>query len=53
MLYYGIQHMNSHSDDMWELFSNTVSELREKSLDDDPEGFVNLMNAGRRYFEGN
>ncbi len=51
MLYYEIQHMNSHRDEMWKLFSDTVSELREKSLDDDPEGFVELMNRGRRYFE--
>ncbi len=51
MLYYEIQHMNSHRDEMWSLFTDTVNELREKSLDDDPEGFVNLMNVGRRYFE--
>ena len=51
MLYYEIQHMNAHRDEMWKLFSDTVNELREKSLDDDPEGFVTLMNAGRRYFE--
>jgi len=51
MLYYEIQHMNSHRDEMWKLFSDTVSELREKSLDDDPEGFVELMNRGREYFE--
>ena len=53
MLYYEIQHLNSHRDEMWNLFTETVNELREKSLDDDPEGFVTLMNVGRAYFEGN
>ncbi len=52
MLYYEIQHMNAHRDEMWSLFSDVVEELREKSLDDDPEGFVTLMNEGRNYFEG-
>ena len=51
MLYYEIQHMNAHRDEMWDLFSQTVEELKEKSLSDDPEGFVSVMNAGRRYFE--
>jgi len=51
MLYYEIQHMNSHRDEMWNLFSDTVNELKEKSLSDDPEGFVSMMNAGRLYFE--
>ena len=50
MLYYEIQHMNSHRDEMWDLFTKTVEELKEKSLSDDPEGFVNVMNAGRSYF---
>jgi chorismate mutase/prephenate dehydrogenase len=53
MLYYEIQHLNSHREEMWSLFTDAVKELREKSLDDDPEGFVSLMNAGRSYFEGN
>jgi len=51
MLYYEIQHMNSHKDEMWSLCSKVVNELMEKALDDDPEGFVNLMNAGKKYFE--
>ena len=51
MLYYEIQHMNAHRDEMWTLFTDTVNELKEKSLDDDPEGFVTLMNVGRNYFE--
>ena len=52
MLYYEIQHMNSHRDRMWELFSKAVEDLRERSLSDDPSGFVELMDAGRRYFTG-
>jgi len=51
MLYYEIQHLNSHRDEMWDLFSQAVEELKEKSLSDDPEGFVSMMNAGQRYFE--
>ena len=50
MLYYEIQHLNSHRDEMWDLFSEAVSELREDSLSDDPKGFVALMDAGREYF---
>ena len=52
MLYYEIQHMNSHRDEMWDLFSKAVEDLRERSLSDDPKGFVELMDAGRRYFKG-
>ena len=52
MLYYEIQHMNSHRDEMWSLFSKAVEDLRERSLSDDPAGFVELMDAGRRYFAG-
>ena len=51
MLYYEIQHMNAHRDEMWSLFKDTVEELRKDSLDDNPEGFVATMNAGREYFE--
>lgn len=51
MLYYEIQHMNLHRDEMWSLFRKTVNELMQKSLDDDPAGFIDMMNAGRKYFE--
>jgi len=53
MLYYEIQHMNAHRDEMWNLFRDVVVELKDNSLADDPEGFVAMMNAGKRYFEGN
>jgi len=51
MLYYEIQHLNAHRDEMWSLFSKTVEDLKRNSLDDDPEGFVTMMNVGREYFE--
>ena len=51
MLYYEIQHLNAHRDEMWDLFSQTVEELKKESLSDDPEGFISMMNAGRKYFE--
>ncbi|MBR4505083.1 MAG: prephenate dehydrogenase/arogenate dehydrogenase family protein [Candidatus Methanomethylophilaceae archaeon] len=52
MLYYEIQHMNSHREEMWSLFAGAVEDLRECSLSDDPSGFVSLMDAGREYFYG-
>ena len=51
MLYYEIQHLNAHRDEMWDLFSQTVEDLKRNSLSDDPEGFIAMMNAGKRYFE--
>lgn len=50
MLYYEIQHMNSHRDEMWDLFTKAVNNLREASLSDDPERFVSIMDSGRKYF---
>ncbi len=49
-LYYEIQHMNSHRDEMWDLFTKVVEDLKVASLSDDPERFVEIMDAGRRYF---
>ncbi len=51
MLYYEIQHLNAHRDEMWELFTEAVEELKQNSLSDDPEGFVSMMSAGKKYFE--
>ena len=51
MLYYEIQHVNTHRDEMWELFSQAVEDLREASVSDDPERFRQLMEAGRQYFD--
>ncbi len=50
MLYYEIQHLNVHRDEMWDLFSETVEELKKQSLSGDPSGFIGIMDAGRRYF---
>ncbi len=49
-LYYEIQHMNSHRDEMWDLFTKVVDDLKVASLSDDPDRFVEIMDAGRRYF---
>ena len=51
MLYYEIQHVNIHRDEMWDLFSEAVKDLREASVSDDPERFRQLMEAGRLYFD--
>ena len=51
MLYYEIQHVNIHRDEMWGLFSEAVKDLREASVSDDPERFRQLMEAGRLYFD--
>ena len=50
LLYYEIQHMNQHRDEMWGLFSDAVRDLKDASLSSDPSGFVELMENGRRYF---
>jgi chorismate mutase/prephenate dehydrogenase len=50
MLYYEIQHMNASRDEMWALFSEAVEDTKKASKSDDPDRFVDLMNAGRAYF---
>ncbi len=49
-LYYEIQHMNSHRDEMLEMCIQAVKDLREASLSDDGTQFRDLMDRGRRYF---
>lgn len=49
-LYYDIQHLNGHRDEMWELFSKAVDDIKEASVSDERTGFVRIMNAGKRYF---
>ena len=51
MLYYEIQHVNSHRDEMWNLFCDAVKDVREASVSDDPKKFRDIMEAGRLYFE--
>ena len=51
MLYYEIQHVNSHRDEMWSLFCDAVRDLKKASVSDDPESFCHLMEAGRSFFE--
>ena len=50
VLYYEIQHMNVHRDEVWDLFSKAVEDLRKASLSDDPSAFIGLMENGRNYF---
>ena len=50
VLYYDIQHLNAHRDEMWDLFSKAVEDLKKASLSDDPSAFIELMNRGRNYF---
>ena len=49
-LYYEIQHMNAHRDEMWNLFSDAVNDLKEASLSPDSAAFTRLMENGRKYF---
>ncbi len=51
MLYYEIQHVNIHRDEMWRLFSEAVNDIREASVSDNPERFREIMEAGRAFFE--
>ena len=51
ILYYEIQHVNSHRDEMWDLFCDAIKDIREASVSDDPKRFVDIMEAGRLYFE--
>ena len=43
-------HSHQHRDEMWDLFSDAVRDLKDASLSSDPSGFVELMENGRRYF---
>lgn len=50
VLYYEIQHMNQHRDDVWNVFAQAVEDVRNASLSDDPSAFIEIMNNGRNYF---
>lgn len=49
-LYYEIQHMNVHRDEMWSLFTDAVEDVMAASMSDNSELFLTLMEAGREYF---
>lgn len=52
ILYYDIQHLNDHRDEMWNIFSKAVEDIKRASADEDPKAFEELMDLGRKYFEG-
>ena len=49
-LYYEIQNLNINSSDVWKRFSDAVENVKQASLDDDPESFAKLMNNGKTFF---
>ena len=49
-LYYEIQHLNCHREEMWDLFSKAVADIKDASMSNDPSAFVSIMEKGRNYF---
>lgn len=49
-LYYEIQHMNSSKTEMLKDFDESVHDVVEAALSDDPAAFKALMDRGREYF---
>lgn len=49
-LYYDIQHLNGHRDEMWKLFSKAVDDIKEASISGERDAFVRIMGAGKKYF---
>lgn len=49
-LYYEIQHLNSSRDPMLNEFNNSVRDVVNAALSDDPRTFRELMDRGREYF---
>lgn len=51
-LYYEIQHMNSTREDMLKKFDQSVHDVVDAALSDEPMAFKDLMDKGREYFTG-
>ncbi len=49
-LYYEIQHVNPHTQEVLDLLVASVEEVRKAATDESEERFVEMMEAGRRYF---
>ena len=49
-LYYEIQHLNSNRESMLKEFNESVNDVVNAALADDPSSFKKLMDAGRSYF---
>ncbi len=52
LLYHEIQHLNRHTDQVYELFGETLRELREASRAEAPQPFSDLMAQAADYFKG-
>lgn len=52
-LYYEIQHMNSNRGRMLKEFDESVHDVVDAALSDDPRAFKDLMDRGREYFTEN
>lgn len=49
-LYYEIQHMNANRESMLNEFNESVEDVVDAALSDDPQAFKELMDRGREYF---
>ncbi len=49
-LYYEIQHMNANRESMLKEFNQSVNDVVDAALGDDPKAFKELMDNGREYF---
>ncbi|MBQ8178997.1 MAG: prephenate dehydrogenase/arogenate dehydrogenase family protein [Candidatus Methanomethylophilaceae archaeon] len=49
-LYYEIQHMNANRESMLREFNESVNDVVNAALDDNPQAFKELMDRGREYF---
>ncbi len=52
LLYYEIQNLNDNAERTWTRFMEAVDKVKEASLSETPEMFVEIMEKGRVYFEG-
>jgi chorismate mutase/prephenate dehydrogenase len=49
-LYYDIQHLNPHSKHCLDQFLEAVGDIEASALDEDRQGFVEIMKQGKEYF---
>ena len=48
-LYHEIQRLNLNIEEMWKIYENAFTEVREASLSDGPEKFIQVMERGREF----
>ena len=51
-LYYEIQHVNPHTQEVLDLLVRSVEEVRQAATEQESEHFVKVMEQGRQYFGG-